>query len=71
MAKLYLLKAKSHTGYVRNQNVLIRATSESEARRLTAQDDHDERWKNNSYASCEILRQDGEVGIIIIDNNGA
>ena len=69
--KLWILKAKKEfTGYVKNQNIVVRAETEKEARGIaTAADGMCIAWIG-TYATCEELLPDGEEGVVIVDNNG-
>jgi len=69
--KLYWLKAKEDTLYLSDQNMVVRAQSEQDARALAAERDVSERWMNDDFATCEELLQEGDAGVIIEDNNGA
>jgi len=71
--KLWILKAKQEfTGYIKNQNVVVRAETEKKARDIATA--HENSWTlewDTSYATCEELLPDGEEGVVIVDNNGA
>jgi hypothetical protein len=70
--KLWILKAKEEfTGYIKNQNVVVRAETEKEARGIATASDGMTRAWIGSYATCEELLPDGEEGVVIVDNNGA
>jgi len=72
--KLWLLKAKEEfTGYIMNQNLIVRSDTEEHARFLANEEERDTsaKWLDPEYATCEELLQEGEEGIIIVDNNGA
>ena len=71
--KLWILKArKEFTGYLRNQNIVVRAENEKEARELAAYNDcRNDAWLTRDYASCEELTPVGEESVVIVDNNGS
>ena len=69
--KLWILKArKEFTGYISNQNIVVRAETEKEARELAAHDDREDKWMTDAYATCEELLPEGDAGVVIVDNNG-
>ena len=70
--KLWILKAnKEFTGWIRNQNIVVRAESEKEARELAARDDCDAAWLESDYATCIVLTQKGDPCVVMRDNNGS
>jgi len=69
--KLWILKARKCTGYIHNQNIIIRAECEADAREIAASDESNDRWLTMDYASCERLTQNGDPGVILVDNNGS
>ena len=69
--KLWILKAKEDTGYISNQNIVVRAETERKARKVAEFDDNDCKWLIPSEVTCEELLPDGEEGVVIVDNNGA
>lgn len=72
--KLWLLKAKKEfTGYLMNQNLVVRAETEPEARWIAnfAERDIYANWPDSEYATCDELLPAGEPGVIIADNNGS
>lgn len=71
--KLWLLEAKEEfTGYIKNQNIVVRAETEKEARDMATRDEcRDSIVWNKDYATCKELLPDGEEGVVIVDNNGA
>lgn len=52
---------------------VIRAASESEARRIANEVNQDPRdpWLNPEHTTCEVLTADGETGIILTDFNAS
>jgi len=69
--KLWLIKAKADfTGYIMNQNLVVRAETAREARLIAVESDRNDSWKSEGYATCDELLTEGEAGAIVVDNNG-
>lgn len=68
--KLFLLERKDHVSWDENISLVVRASSSSEVRRISAKNSSCEGesvWRNPNDVSCKELFSEGSPGVIIIN----
>ena len=65
MMKIWLLKAKVTVGFDSYEGVTIRAASSRGARELASDHASDIRWKDQEWASCELVRLEMKPAVLL------
>ncbi len=65
MMKIWLLKAKVTVGFDIYEGFTIRAASSRGARELASDHASDIRWKDQEWASCELVRLEMKPAVLL------